>query len=167
MTRSPKAKRESFRRVTAVPKVVNIAFWILIALEVIHVVNHLPFFAATDLSNSLDEFTRDWEKRGFRLEAPLALGVYEFVWARTMALSGVVFFVWVALLVRRGVNWARIVTTVSAAIGLLYVFPLDFITAGTAAANIVAVVLLWLPTSRAFFAAVRVERGVFKAGQFS
>jgi hypothetical protein len=152
---------------TAVPKTVNVAFWILIALEVYRAATLVELLVGADLYSYLDEFTHSWAVRDSESEAPIALGVFSFIWSRALILSFVLFFVWVALLVRRGVNWARVVTTISAGAGLLYLFPPDFLTAGAAAANIVAVVLLWLPTSRAFFGAVRVERGLHKAGQLN
>jgi hypothetical protein len=161
-----KSKREKFRPATPIPKFVHFAFWIMIALEVLHAVNVGSYLITNDFATFADEFNRGWTKSGWP-EAPVLLVAINFLLMRAFLVGLVGFFVWVAILVRRGVKWARVVTTISGAVGLLTLFGGDLITLFDVAASIVAVVLLWLPSSRAFFDAVKVERGVFGARQLS
>ncbi len=131
---------------TAVPTVVNIAFWILMTGEVLGAADAIVYFWTTNWSS----FLQGW---GW-----IAATLVVALWA--LLVGGVVFFFWVALLVRWGVPWARIVTTIGGAVSVVAsVVSGDLIQVALSAANVVAVVLVWLPTSRAFFAAVRGIQG--------
>ncbi len=62
---------------TAVPTVVNIAFWILMALEVVHVAKVGGYLITNDFARFADEFNRGWIENG-GAEAPVLLVVTNF-----------------------------------------------------------------------------------------
>jgi hypothetical protein len=132
-----------------VPKLVNIAFWLIVASGVVWLLSLLLSIGTLDTPAMRDMFEEQMAASGanvsFNDVKPFLVGtilVFAVISAGLYAL--------VALNVRKGKNWARILGTVFAALSLLSLFPLSI---GTLAvlAGIAGIVMLYLPTTSPYF----------------
>ncbi|MBB5954727.1 hypothetical protein FHS29_001297 [Saccharothrix tamanrassetensis] len=137
-----------------VPKEVQASFWIWIAGAVLSVVGAL---LALTQREEIARALRDSPQSG-------QLSPAEFDAAVTFSLLfavaiGVVFaglYVLFAFKARAGRNWARVVLTVLTALGLLsLLFGPSLFGVVTSLLSVVAVVLLYMPNSKAYFDAVK------------
>ncbi|MFK4638005.1 hypothetical protein [Paenarthrobacter histidinolovorans] len=133
-----------------VPQMVNIAFWLIIGAGAIWLISILISMAAmNDLSfRSMFEDqmsaggaadVRFEDVQGFIVGVMVALGVI-----------GAGLYALVAINVRKGRNWARILGTVLAALSIFALVPLSLATL-SALLGIAAIVLLYLPASAPYF----------------
>jgi hypothetical protein len=132
-----------------VPKLVNIAFWLIVASGVVWLLSLLLSIGSLDTPAMRDMFEEQMAASGanvsFNDVKPFIVGtilVFAVISAGLYAL--------VALNVRKGKNWARILGTVFAALSLLSLFPLSI---GTLAvlAGVAGIVMLYLPTTSPYF----------------
>jgi hypothetical protein len=132
-----------------VPKLVNIAFWLIVASGVVWLLSLLLSIGSLDTPAMRDMFEEQMAASGANVSfndiKPVLVGtilVFAVISAGLYAL--------VALNVRKGKNWARILGTVFAALSLLSLFPLSI---GTLAvlAGVAGIVMLYLPTTSPYF----------------
>ncbi len=135
-----------------VPQLVNISFWLLIASGVIFVISMLMGIGQLDDPLMRSTFEDAMRSGGAGGEVP-----YESikdVIAGTLvviAIIGAALYALVAIFVRKGKNWARILGTVFAALSIFGLFQVPNIgTLGTLA-GIAAIVLLYLPAVAPYF----------------
>ncbi len=136
-----------------VPQLVNISFWLLIASGVVFVISLLMGIGMLDdpqIRNAFDEAMRSSGGTG----AEFAFDDFKGVLAGSLvvlAIIGAGLYALVALFVRKGKNWARILGTVFAALSVFLLFGVPGLgTLGTLA-GIAAIVLLYLPASAPYF----------------
>jgi hypothetical protein len=148
---SPSSQYPAGQQQTAdgVPKLVNIAFWLIVASGVVWLLSLLLSIGSLDTPAMRDMFEEQMAASGanvsFNDVKPFIVGtilVFAVISAGLYAL--------VALNVRKGKNWARILGTVFAALSLLSLFPLSI---GTLAvlAGVAGIVMLYLPTTSPYF----------------
>ncbi|MGH1524893.1 hypothetical protein ACRAWC_13000 [Leifsonia sp. L25] len=147
---------------TRIPTTVNTAFWLYIASAVLSVIGGIVTIATA--SSGRAEIIRQLQSSGTNLHgqnidtlATAAIGVAIGLSIVTLIFWAVVFVLF-AFFMRRGANWARIVLTVLTAVSLLNFrpgFPFGLIQV---IASIVAVILIWLRPSSAWFAAIKASK---------
>ncbi len=132
-----------------VPKLVNIAFWLIVASGAIWVLSLLLSIGGLDTPALRDMFQRQMATSGadvnFSEVKPFLVGtivVFAVISAGLYAL--------VAINVRKGRNWARILGTVFAVLSIFSLLPLSI---GTLAvlAGIAGIVMLYLPATSPYF----------------
>ncbi len=155
--KSVRPPRQVFRPSTRVPGTVRAAFWILLALAVAGVVNIIQVFVVNDWTS----YQTAW--LAVDPDAPVGFIVASFVVQRLFLMGVAGFFLWIAILVYRGVGWARVLNTIPAVLGIATIVGAGVYEIALVAANLGAAVLLWLPPSNAFFSAVKVERAKHRA----
>lgn len=137
MSSLPNLPRARFRPMTPRPRIVEVAFWLMVVQVAVLVVPPITF----------------------------NIGVLIFNAA----------YLWVAWRVRNGASWARVIRSIVALLGLVWVAVsisgvstaittrTELITYGVLyALDAAAVVLLWLPSSNAYFPAVAAEKRNFR-----
>lgn len=134
---------------TGMPKQVNTAFWLLVASGAVWVVSLLLAIGTLDNPAMRQTVEQQMNASGADISFDDLKGaiigsiiVFAVISAGLYAL--------VALNVRKGKNWARILGTVFAALSLFSIFPLSL---GTLAVllGIAGIVILYLPTVAPFF----------------
>ncbi|MCX6498873.1 MAG: hypothetical protein NTU93_08725 [Arthrobacter sp.] len=133
----------------AMPKLVNTAFWLIVASGAIWVISLLLSIGTLDTPALRDTFQQQMAASGadvnFNDVKPFLVGtivVFAVISAGLYAL--------VALNVRKGRNWARILGTVFAVLSIFSLLPLGI---GTLAvlAGIAGIVMLYLPATSPYF----------------
>lgn len=131
------------------PKLVNTAFWLIVASGVLWVLSALMAIGMVDSPELRAEFEDQMAAAGadVRFEDLRGFLVGSLV---TIAVIGAGLYALVALNVRKGKNWARILGTVFAALSLLSILPLSL---GTLAVilGIAGIVMLYLPAASPYF----------------
>ncbi len=157
--------RQPFRVTRPVPTPVRAVFWIVacvVAIELlVLVINQLTFDWDAYLAKSVHSFVRD----GHVLYVTPALAVGTIVFAIVVVLTLNAVQLLLGYLVRRGVNWARIVLTLFSVGSILSLLASHnvLISYVDAAAAVAVVVLLWLRPSNQFFSDVKADRSVHKS----
>lgn len=132
-----------------VPKLVNIAFWLIVASGAVWLLSLLLAIFTLDTPAVRNMFEEQMAAGGaevnFNEIKPFLVGTIVVFAVISAALYAVV-----ALNVRKGKNWARILGTVFAALSVISLFPLSI---GTLAvlAGIAAIVMLYLPSTSPYF----------------
>ncbi|MFJ6078724.1 hypothetical protein ACIQC0_10530 [Pseudarthrobacter sp. NPDC092419] len=133
-----------------VPQLVNVSFWLLIASGAIFVISLLMGLGDLDNPVFRQEFERQLEGSGNQVSYNDIKGII----AGTMVVLGIIgaaLYLLVAVFVRKGKNWARILGTVLAAFSVPGLFAgLTIGTLGTLL-GIAAIVLLYLPATAPYF----------------
>ncbi|SEB15054.1 hypothetical protein [Leifsonia sp. 21MFCrub1.1] len=148
---------------TAPPTTVNIAFWLYIVGAVLSVVSGIITIAV--VSGSRADQVRIIEQQGGDLKGLTAQQVADasvtflVTWSIVTLIFWAIVFVLFAYFMRRGANWARIVLTVLTVLSLLNLLTGFGTGLLQVLATIVAVVLMWLRPSSAYFAAVKAAKG--------
>lgn len=140
----------------ALPKEVNLAFWLIIGAGILGLIG-IPFniAAAKEAADSqLPASGANITPEEFNTMLTAVVVVFAVVGAALYAL--------IAVFVRKGANWARIVATVFAVISLTNLFGGLVITVLQVLLGMAAVVLLYLKPSNEYFRASRKP----KYGQF-
>jgi hypothetical protein len=131
------------------PKLVNTAFWLLVASGVIWVISLLMALGTLDTPAMRDTFEQQMAASGadVRFEDIRGFLVGSIV---VFAVISAALYALVALNVRKGKNWARILGTVFAALSIFSIFPLSL---GTLAVvlGIAGIVMLYLPATSPYF----------------
>ncbi|WP_426979204.1 hypothetical protein ACQCSU_07950 [Pseudarthrobacter sp. O4] len=132
-----------------VPKLVNTAFWLIVASGAVWLLSLLLAIFTLDTPAVRNMFEEQMAAGGAQVNfseiKPILVGtivVFAVISAGLYAL--------VAFNVRKGKNWARILGTVLAALSIVSLFPLSI---GTLAvlAGIAAIVMLYLPATSPYF----------------
>ncbi len=135
---------------TTVPQMVNIAFWLIVGAGAIWLISLIISMAAINDPAMRTMFEDQMAAGGaadVRFEDVQGFIVGVMV---AMAIIGAGLYALVALNVRKGRNWARILGTILAAISIFMLVPLSLATlAGLM--GIAAIVLLYLPASAPYF----------------
>jgi hypothetical protein len=132
-----------------VPKLVNIAFWLIVASGVVWLLSLLMSIGTLDTPAVRDMFQEQMAASGadvnFNEIKPFLVGTIV-----VFAVISAALYALVALNVRKGKNWARILGTVFAALSVFSLFPLSI---GTLAvlAGIAGIVMLYLPATSPYF----------------
>lgn len=134
----------------APPKLVNTAFWLIVAAGAVWVLSLLMAMGMIDSPEMRSQFEEQMAGSGadIRYEDLRGFLVGSIV---AFAVIGAGLYALVAFNVRKGKNWARILGTVFAALSLLSLFPLSL---GTLAVllGIAGIVMLYLPATSPYFA---------------
>ncbi|MEV1132342.1 hypothetical protein [Agromyces sp. NPDC049794] len=106
-----------------------------------------------------------YEHHGAELEVTPAGAIATVVTGLALSFAGVLLSVTFAFVALRGANWARIWITVLFGLGVIAQFasPIDFISVASGLLESVAVILLWLPSSSAFFRSVKLDRAAHRS----
>jgi hypothetical protein len=135
-----------------IPQLVNISFWLLIAAGVIYVISML--IGVGQLDDPLMRSTFEDAMRSGGAGSEISYENLKSVIAGTLvvlAIVGAALYALVAVFVRKGKNWARILGTVFAALSVFGLFQVPNIgTLGTLM-GIAAIVLLYLPAAAPYF----------------
>ncbi|MFE4468189.1 hypothetical protein ACFRFH_05155 [Leifsonia sp. NPDC056824] len=145
---------------TRIPTTVNTAFWLYIASAVLSVIGGIV--TITSASSNRAAFIRTLQTQNLHGQnidtlATAAIGVAIGLSVVTLIFWAIVFVLF-AFFMRRGANWARIVLTVLTVLSLANIlpgFPFGLIQV---IASIVAVILIWLRPSSAWFAAIKASK---------
>jgi hypothetical protein len=132
-----------------VPKMVNNAFWMIIAAGALWLISLLVAIPALDDPAMRSTFEQQMKASGANIDFESIKGIV----VGTMVVVGLIgagLYALVAFNVRKGKNWARILGTVFAALSIFSLLPLSI---GTVAVllGIAAIVMLYLPASAPFF----------------
>jgi hypothetical protein len=147
---------------TGIPTTVNAAFWLYIASAVLSVIGGIVTVvgagsnraaALRQLANSNADLHGQSAEQVVNAVIAFAIG-----WSIVTLIFWAIVFVLFAFFLRRGANWARIVLTVLTALSLLNVIPGFPFGLLQVLAAIVAVVLIWLRPSSAWFAAIKASK---------
>ena len=150
------------------PKQVNISFWLLIVSLLISVVSVPLTIAAFNSPESREATEAELERQnvaGLTVDDAIAATVAFLV---ITAVISVAITLLVAIFIRKGHNWARIVLTVFAVLSLLALLVPSTATAlGIAGIVLVlaAAVLLYVKPAPAYFASMKQYRQAKKFGQ--
>ena len=132
------------------PKLVNTAFWLIVASGVVWIISLLMALGTLDSPEMRNMFEEQMGASGadIRFEDIRGVLVGSIV---VFAVISAGLYALVALNVRKGKNWARILGTVFAALSLFSIFPLSL---GTLAVllGIAGIVMLYLPATSPYFA---------------
>ena len=132
-----------------VPKMVNNAFWMIVAAGALWFISLLVAIPALDDPAMRSTFEEQMRVGGADVDfdsiKPVIVGTLVVV-----GLIGAGLYALVALNVRKGKNWARILGTVFAALSIFSLFPLGLGTV-SGLLGIAAIVMLYLPASAPYF----------------
>lgn len=131
------------------PKLVNTAFWLIVASGAVWVISLLLAIGTLDSPAMRDMFEQQMAASGaeIRFEDLRGALVGSIV---VFAVISAGLYALVALNVRKGKNWARILGTVFAALSIFSLYPLSL---GTLAVllGIAGIVMLYLPATSPYF----------------
>lgn len=131
------------------PKSVNTAFWLIVASGVVWILSLLMALGTLDTPEMRNMFEQQMAAGGANIPYEDIRGVLVGS-ILVFALISAGLYALVALNVRKGKNWARILGTVFAALSIFSIFPLSL---GTLAVllGIAGIVMLYLPASSPYF----------------
>ncbi|BCW72650.1 hypothetical protein [Arthrobacter sp. NicSoilB8] len=134
---------------TAAPQLVNTSFWLIVAAGAVWVISMLVSLGTLDSPAVRDLFEQQMATSGTKVDFESIKGFL----IGTIVVFAVIsagLYALVALNVRKGKNWARILGTVFAALSIFNLFPLSLATLA-ALLGIAAIVLLYLPAASPYF----------------
>jgi hypothetical protein len=131
------------------PRLVNTAFWLLVASGAVWLLSVLLTIGLIDTPALRQQFEEQMAASGTQIDFNSIKGIIIGTIV-VVAVIGAGLYALVALNVRKGKNWARILGTVFAALSVFSLFPLG---PGTLSAllGIAAIVLLYLPDASPYF----------------
>ncbi|WP_159707181.1 hypothetical protein [Arthrobacter sp. 18067] len=135
---------------TTVPQMVNIAFWLIVGAGAIWLISILIAMAALN-DPTMRSMVEDQMAAGGAADVRFE-DVQGFI-VGVMVVLGIIgagLYALVAINVRKGRNWARILGTILAALSIFALVPLSLATL-SALLGIAAIVLLYLPASAPYF----------------
>ena len=146
----PSEQPQAMAGTAGTPKLVNTAFWLIVAAGAVWVLSLLMAIGMVDSPEMRAQFEEQMAGSGaeIRYEDLKGFLVGSIV---VFAVISAGLYALVALNVRKGKNWARILGTVFAALSLLSIVPLSL---GTLAVllGIAGIVMLYLPATSPYFA---------------
>ncbi|HSL35610.1 MAG TPA: hypothetical protein VK883_02180 [Arthrobacter sp.] len=146
----PSEQPQAMAGPAGIPKLVNTAFWLIVAAGAVWVLSLLMAIGMVDSPEMREEFEARMAGSGaeIRFEDIRGFLVGSIV---TFAVIGAGLYALVAFNVRKGKNWARILGTVFAALSILSIFPLSLGSLGVLL-GIAGIVMLYLPATSPYFA---------------
>ncbi len=131
------------------PKLVNTAFWLIVASGAVWILSLLMALGTLDSPEMRNMFEQQMAASGADIPYEDIRGVLVGSIV-VFALISAGLYALVALNVRKGKNWARILGTVFAALSIFSIFPLSL---GTLAVllGIAGIVMLYLPAASPYF----------------
>jgi hypothetical protein len=131
------------------PKLVNTAFWLIVASGAVWIISLLMALGTLDSPEMRNMFEQQMAASGADIPYEDIRGVLVGS-ILVFALISAGLYALVALNVRKGKNWARILGTVFAALSIFSIFPLSL---GTLAVllGIAGIVMLYLPATSPYF----------------
>ncbi|MBP1134972.1 hypothetical protein JOE31_001204 [Arthrobacter sp. PvP023] len=132
-----------------VPKMVNNAFWMIIAAGVLYIISMLVAIPALDDPAMRNQFEDQMRASGADVDFESIKGLVIGMMV-VFGLIGAGLYALVAFNVRKGKNWARILGTVFAALSIFSLVPFSIGTI-SALLGIAAIVMLYLPASAPYF----------------
>ena len=140
---------EQSQGTSGMPKLVNTAFWLIVASGVVWILSLLMALGTLDSPDMRNMFEEQMSASGADVSFEDIRGVLVGS-ILVFALISAGLYALVALNVRKGKNWARILGTVFAALSLFSIFPLSL---GTLAVllGIAGIVMLYLPAASPYF----------------
>ncbi|MCU1531447.1 MAG: hypothetical protein JWO49_1018 [Arthrobacter sp.] len=131
------------------PKLVNTAFWLLVASGVLWVLSLLLSLGMIDSPEMRRQFEEQMAAGGAQIDFNDIKGFLVGT-ILVMAAIGAGLYALVAFNIRKGKNWARILGTVLAALSIVSLLPLGLNTVSVLA-GIAAMVMLYLPATSPYF----------------
>ena len=148
-TQFPSDQPQAMAGTAGAPKLVNTAFWLIVAAGAVWVLSLLMAIGMIDSPEMRAQFEEQMAGSGaeIRFEDLRGFLVGSIV---AFAVIGAGLYALVAFNIRKGKNWARILGTVFAALSILSSFPLSL---GTLAVllGIAGIVMLYLPATSPYF----------------
>jgi hypothetical protein len=140
---------EQPKTTAGMPKSVNTAFWLIVASGAVWIISLLMALGTLDSPEMRNMFEQQMAASGADIPYEDIRGVLVGS-ILVFALISAGLYALVALNVRKGKNWARILGTVFAALSIFSIFPLSL---GTLAVllGIAGIVMLYLPASSPYF----------------
>ncbi|HEX9228616.1 MAG TPA: hypothetical protein VF885_18595 [Arthrobacter sp.] len=134
---------------TGMPSLVNTAFWLIVGSGAVWILSLLMALGTLDSPDMRNMFEEQMAASGADVSFEDIRGVLVGSIV-VFALISAALYALVALNVRKGKNWARILGTVFAALSLFSIFPLSL---GTLAVllGIAGIVMLYLPAASPYF----------------
>ncbi|CAM5429113.1 hypothetical protein [Leifsonia shinshuensis] len=156
------APQEPVAAPTRIPSTVNAAFWLYVASAVLSVIGGIVTIATAPGSKGaiirqLQTSRANLNGQSLDQIANAAVGVAIGVSIVTLIFWAITFVLF-AFFMRRGANWARIVLTVLTVLSLFNIIPGFPFGLLQVLASIVAVILIWLRPSSAWFAAIKASK---------
>ena len=133
----------------AVPRLVNIGFWLIVGSGVVWLLSVLLTLGLVDTPELRQQFEDQMAASGTGVDFNSIKGIIAGTIV-VVAVIGAVLYALVAFNVRKGKNWARILGTVFAALSVFSLIPLGLGTLA-ALAGIAGIVLLYLPEAAPYF----------------
>ena len=163
-----KVPRDPFVMRRRPPVAVQVSFWVLAALAALDSVRLAVILGTFDWDAYLAKEAHPFVRNGHEIfmTPGTAIGVRETEFAGSFALVGFSFLL--AFGIRAAKRWARLVQTAFIVIQRRGPFPCAPAVSGPrwrSLATLGAVVLLWLPRSRAFFRQAKADRKAHKLKQ--
>lgn len=147
---------------TTIPTTVNAAFWLYIASAALAVIGGIITVAtagSTRASAIHQLQTSGTNLHGQSAEQLVnAFIAFAIGWSIVTLIFWAIVFVLFAFFMRRGANWARIVLTVLTGLSLFNAFTSFGVGALQVVLSIVAVVLIWVRPSSAWFSAIKASK---------
>ena len=140
---------EQPKAAAGMPKSVNTAFWLIVASGAVWILSLLMALGTLDSPEMRNMFEQQMAASGADIPYEDIRGVLVGS-ILVFALISAGLYALVALNVRKGKNWARILGTVFAALSIFSIFPLSL---GTLAVllGIAGIVMLYLPAASPYF----------------
>jgi hypothetical protein len=159
--------QERFKATRAVPTPVRVAAYLKVGLAGLQLILLAVLLTSFDWNGYVADSVGPFDHDGTELQVTPATAVGTAIARIALNALGIALTVVLALRALRGANWARI--SISVFFGLSIVsmigFAFDYVALGAGVIDLVAVVLLWLPTSNEFFRAVRLDRLAHRSKQ--
>jgi len=160
-------RREPFRVLERLPIVLHVAFWIQIVGAAYSAINLGVMLIGFNRATFLAHARAVAEQKHERI-VPDSFVIQGYVMEIVFFAIAIVLEVILALLIRRGLNWARILLTISLGLGfaaLIVSPPTSPLAYATSAVNVALLVLIWLPPSNHYFRTVKVARNLRRSRQ--
>lgn len=161
---------DRFRPSQPAPWAVRAVFWATLAEAAVAVVLVAVRIITTDWATYVSSRVHWFVRNGHRMEVTPGIVVFTVVLGIVLALGGAALHVLLALNILRGFAWARLVLSILVAIGLvptvwdvatgkMNVGEWEYLYGDAVSAALVAgVILLWLPGTSRYLAAVKADR---------
>ncbi|MDP5227538.1 MULTISPECIES: hypothetical protein [Arthrobacter] len=143
------------------PRTLHWAYWLILAAALLGVLGTVWTYTHLDFNALIDQGIRQAEAQtGETLTSsmrdamvPVTIGALVVV-----QLISIGLYTMVAVFIRRGRHWARVLGTVFAAISLAGLFSSNLFDAAQVIVGVAAIVLSWMPLSAAYFANAKLVR---------
>lgn len=166
----PKVKRQRFAVTRPLPREIVVSFWILVARLVLSLVRLAVRIVGFNWGSYLATTVHSFEDHGRQLQVTPGLAIFLVVSSFVVGIFSIASWVALALLLRRGLGWVRILLSIFAlfqVVTIIFSLPhrVDLVEIAQGAATAAAVVLLWVPSSNQFSGGVKSDRRLHRARQ--